>query len=144
MSDFKKKTAKVEQLTTAKTEESIERALDWKVAKHGAIRENSAFAHSYFSYRAIELVATIVVKARQDANLTQMELAKLAGVSQPQLSRLENPARPLYENTGTDNGSSLPKSGRIEGPTIGLLGRVLAAAGYKITDLVLEDRETKE
>lgn len=49
-----------------------------------------AFAEGYAAREAIIRAGRMVHKMRTDAGLTQTELAKLAGMSQPEISRLES------------------------------------------------------
>lgn len=120
--------------------DSVGRSFKWRELQDATIRGNSEYASLHYAMRAIGLVARQMREIRLESGLTQAQLADLADMKQPQISRLERLAEPLSEGKEerADLEESSAESSRVEGPTIGMLARVLAAAGYKIVELKIE------
>lgn len=73
--------------------------------------KNADFKNEFDSLEPEYQVIREMIKAREENNMTQIELSKLTGISQADISRLEN---------GDAN------------PTIGMLNRIAYAFGKKL------------
>jgi ribosome-binding protein aMBF1 (putative translation factor) len=60
--------------------------LDAYLGKH---LEDAEFRHAYEQRRLVHEVAIVVRSMREQAGLTQAQLAKMVGVSQPMIARME-------------------------------------------------------
>lgn len=72
--------------TLGKTKRPIRVGLDAYLGKQ---LEDSEFRHHYEQRRLVHEVAIVVRSMREQAGLTQAQLAKMVGVSQPMIARME-------------------------------------------------------
>lgn len=72
--------------TTKKTKRPAGVALDVYLGKQ---LEAAEFRHHYEQRRLVHEVAIVVRSMREQAGLTQAQLAKMVGVSQPMIARME-------------------------------------------------------
>ena len=115
----------------------VNQSFDWRRKHDDLIRENNDFAVLHYTAKFIRLMSQCVKEKREEAGLTQSQLAERAGIKQSQLSRLERFGErfSILEDSNPVSEDDLAEMLKIDGPTIGLVAKALAGAGYKVDSI---------